>query len=249
MKKAITLITLVLTILFSTSLKSLAQTYYDVYLCDDATAKLHIDESNLEAGDVVHWFLNGNTAAEAAITYTGTAGSTDFTVPANLAAGLYQYTTRIESKSPYGCLGDESDPFSIYKLPNKTLALTKTIETYCAENSRPGQTSGSEVTATTTPAAPLPDGIGYEYTWSVTEDGNSVSPGTADDSNTATSVYSMTTTTAGTYVFNASVKYIKLTGNTGTLLPGTNNCEVQADATQTVVVTPKPSKPTISLAF
>jgi hypothetical protein len=226
------------------AVSSYAQTYYNVYLCDNATAKLHMpEESTLTAGDKVHWYLEGVEVAGSPFTYS-TAGSTDLTVPGNLAVGLHNYTTAIESNG--GCLGDPSDPFTIYKLPTKTLALTATNATYCGANS--GPTSGSAITATTTPGATLPDGIAYAYTWTVTESGNPATPGTADGSSTSTSVYTMNTTTAGTYVFNATVKYVLAAGNTGVFIAGdSNGCEVTATATQTVTVTPKPSKPTISV--
>jgi hypothetical protein len=231
-------------LLLSFAFSSHAQTYYDVYLCDNATATLHMpEESTLANGDKVHWYENGVEVAGSPFTFS-VANSTNYTVPNSLTVGLYNYTTAIETQG--GCMGLPSDPFKVYKLPTKTLALTKTNATYCGANS--GPLSGSEITATTTPGASLPDGIGYAYTWTVTSAGNPATPGTADGSNTNTSVYTMNTTTAGTYVFNAKVKYVKLAANTGVFIAGDNNgCEVTATATQTVIVTPKPGKPSISL--
>ncbi|MDQ8004116.1 MAG: hypothetical protein REI64_04895 [Pedobacter sp.] len=244
MKKTITrtaLATLVL--LLSLTFSSYAQTYYDVYICGSTSVKLRPQESIINVNDKVHWYLEGVEVAGSPFTYTA-SGTADLTVPANLAVGLHKYTTAIESAG--GCLGDPSDPYEVYKLPTKDLALTKSVATYCGANS--GGTSGSVITATTTPAATLPDGIAYAYTWSATESGNPATPGTADNSSSATSLYTMNTTTAGTYVFNATVKYVLTAANTGTLVAAdTDGCSVAAASTQTVIVTPKPLKPTISL--
>ncbi|MFN0256610.1 hypothetical protein [Pedobacter ureilyticus] len=201
------------------------------------------NESALNNNDKVHWYLEGVEVAGSPFTYT-TSGTADLIIPASLAPGLHNYTSRIESAA--GCLGDLSDPYEIFKLPAKTLALTVNNSTYCGANS--GSTSGSVITATTT-AAGVPAGIEYAYTWTVTQGGNPATPGSADNSNSATSLYTMNTTVAGTYIFNATVKYVLSSGNTGTLVAAdTNGCEVNAAATQTVIVTPKPTKPTIVLA-
>lgn len=245
MKKTITrtlLATLVL--LLGIAFSSSAQTYHDVYICGNASVKLHMPEENtLTAGDKVHWYLEGVEVAGSPITYSA-ANSTDLTIPANLAVGLHNYTTKIESAA--GCWGDMSDPFEIYKLPTKDLALTTGVSTYCGAAS--GSVAGSTITATTTPAAALPAGIDYAYTWTVTSGGNPATPGTPDNSNTATSVYTMNTTTAGSYMFNASVKYVLAAGNTGVLVSAdTNGCSVTSVSSLTVIVTPKPTKPTISL--
>ena len=248
MKKTITrtvLATLVL--LLSLTFSSYAQIdYHDVYICGNTSVKLRPQESIINATDKVHWYLEGVEVAGSPFTYS-TSGSADLTIPANLAVGLHKYTTAIESVG--GCIGEISEPYEIYKLPTKTLALTKSVGTYCGANSAVNGTSGSVITATTTPAASLPAGVEYAYTWSVTEGGNAATPGSADNSTTATSQYTMTTSTVGTYIFNASVKYALSAGNTGTLVSAdTQGCSVDATATQTVIVTPKPGKPTISLA-
>lgn len=239
-RKILTTLMLILGITFS----SYAQTYYDLYLCD-ATATLQPQEPNLTNGDKVHWYLG---ATEVAVyTYSG-GTSANYAIPAGLPVGAHSYTTRIESAA--GCLGDPSDPFSVYKLPNKTLALsTPTNTTYCGDASGPA--ASSQITATATPAAALPDGVGYSYTWSATFNGSPVVPitsiGSSNASTTNQNVFTLTATAAGTYVFNATVNYVLLPGNTGTLRAGTG-CEVSATTSQSITVTPKPGKPTISLA-
>jgi hypothetical protein len=249
MKKTITrtaIATLVL--LLGLTISSYAQ-YYDLYLCDNVTPKLHTPEENgLTAGDKVHWFLDG-VLVGTPIAYTGTAGSTDLVLPATLPANVvHTYTTRIETQG--GCLGDLSDPYEVYKLPTKTLALTATNDVYCAGSSgnQTPKIDGSVITATTTPAQTLPAGFEYAYTWTVTENGNPSSPGTADASTTNESKYTMTTTTAGNYTFNATVKYVKTAANTGNFVsPSSEGCVVSATATKQIRVTPKPGKPTITL--
>ncbi|WP_461787649.1 hypothetical protein [Pedobacter sp.] len=248
MKKTITrtaLVTLVL--LITTVVSSYAQTYYNLYLCDDATAKLRPQqEATLVAGDKVHWFLNG-TPVGSPITYTGTSGSTDLTVPANLSVGLHKYTTAIESKD--GCLGPQSDAFEVYKLPTKTLALSApTFASYCGDAS--GATASSQITATSTPASALPDGIAYTYTWSATFNGTAVTPittiGSSNGSTGNTNVFTLNTITAGTYVFSAKVDYTLTAANTGVLKAGAG-CSVSSTTSQTITVNPRPGKPSIML--
>ncbi len=243
--------TTILSLIFlvSCSLYSYAQPYHDVYLCDNASVGLHMpEETTLVAGDKVFWFKDGNAVPVASFTYS-VPNSTNLTIPGTLAVGLHKYTTAIESVG--GCLGPQSNPFEIYKLPTKALALSApTNVAYCADSS--GPTSSSKITATTTPGAALPSGVGYVYTWSVTKDGVAVSPissvGNDDSSKTATNIFTINTTAEGTYVFNAKVKYVLLAGNTGVFKAGdSNGCEVTATSSQTVTVTPKPKKPTISL--
>lgn len=239
---------LTLALILSFTVLSYAQTYYQVYLCDDATVTLRMPEENtLAVGDKVYWFKDGNPVPEATFTYSA-ANSTNLTIPGTLGVGLHKYTTAIESVG--GCLGPQSEPFDIYKLPTKTLALTKDRATYCGADS--GPFSGSVITATTTPAAALPDGIEYEYDWSVTKGGVAYTPisdiGASDGSKTAINIFNMSVKDAGTYVFNAKVRYKPTAANTGVFKSGdTKGCEVTATATQQVIVTPKPGKPTISL--
>ncbi len=238
---------LTLALILSFTVLSYAQ-YYQVYLCDDATVTLRMPEENtLAVGDKVYWFKDGNAVPEATFTFSA-ANSTNLTIPGTLGVGLHKYTTAIESLG--GCLGPQSEPFDIYKLPTKTLALTKDRATYCGADS--GPFSGSVITATTTPAAALPDGIEYEYDWSVTKGGVAYTPisdiGASDGSKTAINIFNMSVKDAGTYVFNAKVRYKLTATNTGVFKSGdTKGCEVTASATQQVIVTPKPTKPTISL--
>lgn len=238
-----------LVMLLSFTISSYAQTYYNLYLCGSTTAKLHTpEESTLTAnsGDEVHWFLDG-VAVGTPIPFTGT-NSTDIVVPANLSVGLHNYTSAIKSKD--GCLGPQSDPFTVYKLPNKTIAISSPTNTsYCEGTS--GSAASSVITATATPASALPDGIGYSYTWSATHNGTAVTPvtnigavtGSAPDLN---NTFTLTTANVGTYVFSATVNYVKLTGNTG-VLKTDSSCEVSTTTSQTITVLPKPGKPTIIL--
>jgi plastocyanin len=234
-------------LLLGLTFSSYAQTYYQLYLCDAGTAKLRTpQEPTLAVGDKVHWFVDGNPYGSP-LEYNGTAGSTDITVPANLSVGLHNYTSSIESKDL--CMGPLSDPFTVYKLPSKTIALnTPTNPKYC------GDVTGlsSVITATATPGETLPDGVGYTFTWSATFNATAVPNITTIGTVTGNepninNTFTLNTTTAGTYVFNAKVVYTLLTGNTGTLRP-TDGCEVSTTTSQTITVTPKPGKPTIELA-
>ncbi|WP_343532489.1 hypothetical protein [Pedobacter sp.] len=234
-----------LVLLLGLTFSSYAQTYYNVYLCDNGTVNLRPNEPNLANSDKVYWYLDGNQVA--VFTYSGT-GSANYAVPANLPVGPHNYTSRIESAA--GCWGDLSDPFSVYKLPTKTLALSPpTNTTYCEGNS--GSAANSQITATASPASPLPDGIGYSYTWSATRNGTAVTPitdiGSDNASTTNQNVFTLTTVNPGSYVFSATVNYVLLPGNPG-VLEQQNGCPVNATTTQTITVTPKPGKPTISLA-
>lgn len=230
------------------TLKSQAQTYYDVYICGNKSVKLHMSEENtLNNGDKVHWFDENDNAIGTPITFNGISGVTDLTIPASLTVGLHTYKTRIESVG--GCLGDPSEPYTIYKLPTKQLALSENRAAYCADESN--TIKDATITATTTPAATLPDGFEYAYTWSVTKNGNAYSPlsdiGSSDNSTTTENKFKMTTKDAGTYVFSATVKYVKTAANTGGVLVAedSDGCSVSQTATQTITVTPKPGKPTI----
>lgn len=243
-----------LILLLGVTFSSHAQTYYHLYLCDNATATLHPQEpvTPLVANDKVHWFLDG--APLTVKTYDGTNASIDITVPDNLAVGPHKYKTAIESKD--GCLGPESDEFTVYKLPTKTLALTQNRASYCAEESN--TIKNATITATTTinpNILPLPDGIEYAYTWSVTKDGTPAQLsdiGTADGSKTATSEFDMTVKDKGVYVFSTKVKYVLTTAAVASafqsVLKANDGCEVSQTATSQITVTPKPGKPTITLA-
>ncbi|RYY30739.1 MAG: hypothetical protein EOP46_21285 [Sphingobacteriaceae bacterium] len=245
MKTIIKTIFATLIVMLGVSAKSNAQTYYPVYLCDGGTATLHMpEETTLTTGDKVYWYLNGSTTPVAEREYNGTANSTDYVTPNNLGHGVNTYTSRILSVA--NCWGDMSEAFQVYQLPSKTLALTTNKTTYCGDDA----TLNSVITATTTPLHALPDGIEYEYVWSATKNGTALTPlsgiGTEGTSKTAVNTFTLTTTGAGTYVLNATVKYVKTVANTGALKSGDNKgCETPATTTQTVTVTPKPVKPTI----
>lgn len=239
-----------LVLLLSFTISSHAQTYYHVYICGDKSVKLHTpEESTLANGDKVHWFDENDNPIGLPLTYSG-ANTTDLVIPTSLGVGLHQYKTRIESLG--GCLGDPSDLYTIYKLPAKTLALTENRSAYCAEESN--TIKDAIITATTTPAASLPAGFEYAYTWSVTKNGTPYSPlsdiGTSDDSKTVENKFTMTVKDAGTYVFSATVKYVKTAANTGVFVQEDNDgCSVSQTATQTITVTPKPVKPSISVIY
>lgn len=234
-------------IIMSVNAKSKAQTYYPVYLCDGGTATLHTpEEGGLSNGDKIHWYLEGVEIPGSVATYDGTtANSTNYTTPNNLAPGVHNYTSRIESAA--GCWGELSAPFQVYQLPGKTLALSTNNASYCGDNA----TLSSVITATTIPGQTLPDGIEYIYVWSATKNGTNVAPltgiGTDEGSKTAVNKFTLTTTSAATYVFNATVAYVKTAANTGGVIKSgdAKGCEVTATATQMVTVTPKPVKPTI----
>ncbi len=250
MKTIIRTATLAIFLLIGAKLSTYAQTtYYNAYLCDNGTAVLRTpEEASLVAGDKVRWYKNGVELPGSPIAYTG-ANSTNYPIPTDLAVGEHLYTSAIESAG--GCLGDPSDPFSVYKLPTKTLALSSpTNGTYCGDNSAAVLTS--QITATTTPASALPAGVGYTYVWSVTKNGIAVDPvslvGSDNGATSDTNVFTMNATEAGTYVFSATVVYNLTAENTGVLRSGdSKGCEVSSTASQTVTVTPKPTKPSIVL--
>ena len=233
--------TLLLLIAIALSSNSFAQTY-GVYLCNTGTAT--IVPAGIVAGDQIVWedTYGGNTTVLATTTFA----SPNFVTPTNLGTGEHSITARIQSAA--GCLGDPSDAVVIYKLPTITVALNDpSLASYCT-NASPAPSS--TILAESTPATTLPSGVTLNYTWSVSTDngstyaaaGSTVGSG-ASSSNTLTNTFTMTTTTVATYLFKVAVNY-KVPSTS--VLKDNGGCSFDS-GTKQVVVSPVPTKPTITI--
>jgi len=240
---------------------AMAQT--DIYVCEDGTVILgYSGDYSLETGDEVVWqkWDTGTDApdgAPTALTYSGDPTSVNLEVDGGDlgTVGAHHYRMYVIATDPNSCGSDLSDPVEVYKLPALTLALgAPSVDAYCEATTNPelNQPVSSEIVATTTPADPLPTGIPLVYTWTATKDSDPVSDITDVGSSTAnnasatelTNTFTVSTTDVGAYALSASVAYAAQTSG-GTLIKG--GCEVDAPGSQTVTVTPKPDKPTITV--
>jgi hypothetical protein len=238
--------------LFMTPICGMAATY-PLYLCGGGTATLKPDatiEATLKVGDKVVWqeWVNGaatGTATTLPVATIGTAPT--FSVGASATVGEHSWRVFVTAINPVECSGDPSDEFKFFVLPDKTLALsTPTSPTYCEATAA----ASSVITATPTVASALPTDVTYVYAWTAAKDGaaaaDAVSIGTASTTAT-TGVLTVNTTAVGTYVIAATVKYAVPTG--ATLKSGDNkDCTTTATAPQTITVSPKPGKPSVTFS-
>ena len=250
--------------LFSMLSLNFANAQTDIYVCEDGTVILGYSGAYpLEAGDEVvwqKWDTGTDTPIDAptALTYSGDPASVNFEIDGNelLTVGAHHYRMYVIAVNPNNCGSDLSDPVEVYKLPALALALdAPSVAAYCEaviDNSEVTQETSSTIVATTTPVETLPTGIPLVYTWSAEKDGvavddiGTVGSSTANDPNATvlTNTFTMNTTIVGEYEFAATVAYATQTSG-GTLIKG--GCEEASPNTQTVEVTPKPGKPTITV--
>ncbi len=178
----------------------------------------------------------------------GTTVSTDLTTPPTTFSGEGNYEvitkTVIFPANPALC-APASTTTNFIVLPPLTLTISSPSNpSYCGTATTPS----SVITPSTLPVAtPNTTDLGYEYSYTV----NGVAAVNGDGIGTmsATGVYTLTTTTPGTYVIVGSVKYKYLPTVTALLpnrLLGTTGCLVSSTS-RTVTVTAVPSAPTISI--
>lgn len=238
--------------LFVSPICGMAATY-PLYLCGNGTANLKPDatiESTLKVGDKVVWqeFVGGSaTGTATTLTVATVATAPTFAVGSSATVGEHSWRVFVTAINPTECSGDLSDEFKFYVLPEKTLALsTPSATSYCEATTTPSST----ITATPTPLAPLPESVTFVYAWTATKDGGSAANASTVGSIAATAtteVLTMNTTVVGSYVIAASVKYAVPTG--ATLKSGDNaDCIQQGSSTPTVVVSPKPGKPSVTFS-
>jgi len=243
--------------LFATPLCGMAAVY-PLYLCGGGTANLKPDaaiEATLKVGDKVVWqeFTAAGVAVGTATTLPVATVGTAPTFSVGTAATLGEHTWKVfvTAISPTECSGDLSDDFKFYVLPDKTLALsTPTAASYCESTATPS----SAITATPTAAAALPQDVTYVYAWTATKDNGTVADaaagataiGTATTTAT-TGTLTVNTTSVGSYVIAASVKYAVPTGST--LKSGDSaDCTTAGTTTPTIVVSPRPGKPSVTFS-
>ncbi len=239
---------------------AMAQT--DIYVCEDGTVILgYSGDYSLETGDEVVWqkWDTGTDApdgAPTALTYSGDPTSVNFEVDGGDlgTVGAHHYRMYVIATDPNSCGSDLSDPVEVYKLPALTLALgAPSVDEYCEATTNPelNQPASSDIIATTSPAETLPAGIPLVYAWTAEHDDvavpdvNGIGSFTANNASATelTNTFTMNTTTVGTYEFTATVTYAAQTSG-GVLIKG--GCETASTNTQTVEVTAKPDKPTIT---
>ncbi len=200
--------------------------------------------------------LNLNPAATPDITYswdvkdvdgvTSLSGYPRTAVPTTLPTtpGTYKILLISTANSATVCAPDVVEN-NFVVLP--TLAITlgaPTNASYCETST----TTSSQITQS---ASTVPTGTGsdleIEYSYMVSKDGATAVDGTTTGlgSIDAAGKYTLSTTTPGVYVITGSVKYKQKTGFTNALL-NASGCPVTS-TTQTVTVTAKPTKPTITI--
>lgn len=240
----------------------LANAQPNIYVCDDGTVTLGYSGAHpLQSGDEVvwqKWNVNSDEPIDApeVRTYGGDPSSVTLEIDGGTltSTGEHHYRMYVIAIDPKSCGSDLSDPVEVYKLPALSLALgTPSLAAYCeaADNSEISQPATSEIVATTATTG-LPTGILLEYAWSVERDNNPVANlgdvGSATSNSTTvtelTNTFTMNTTAVGVYEFSAKVKYAAETADGITVKGG---CETATPETQTVEVTEKPGKPTITV--
>jgi len=255
MKTAITKLSAILFLLFALPLGTFAAVNFPLYLCGGAIANLKPDATvtaALAVGDRVIWqeFDAADQPVGTATTITvTTAGTVDnFTTPGALSSGAHSYKVFVISAAPNTCTGDVSDPFSLYVLPTATVSLgTPSNANYCEAG---GATSSSVVTATIpTLDAAIGTDITFAYNWTATKDGAAVTPvtGVGGIGTAADNVFTLSTTTTGTYKLKLAINYAPAAGVTLKSGDG-NGCVVTSTESSDIKVTPKPGKPTVSFS-
>lgn len=241
MKITSTIIKVSLTALFSfVSSVAMSATYY---VCTGATIAL--GANNLPAGTTALWDLRQSGSS--------LSGYPSATAPTTFAtAGVYEVILVSVTGAATGACASDPVSHTVNVLPALSLTLgTPNNDAYCEGT---GTATSSEMTPSgvTIPTDYAAD-LGFTYTYSVTSGANTYN-GT-DDLNGSplgsidplTGKYTLSTKVPGTYVITGSVKYVQLSGATGTLLG--DGCPATASGTiRTVTVTPKPAQPTITIS-
>jgi hypothetical protein len=237
-------------VLFALPIGALAQTF-PLYLCGDGTAILKPDATTtgtLKAGDKVVWqeFSTAdapmNTATELTVITDGVAP--DFQVGGSgLSDGEHRYKVFIKTAT-VSCSGDVSPALALYNLPDASVTLgAPSQSTFCEGGSHP-TIQASTLTATATTINALLTDVSYVYSWTATKNTVAVADITTIGTQTANTFTLNNLATAGSYVLTASIKYAVATG---VLKSGdTLGCVKSSGASSAIVVSPKPSTPTIT---
>lgn len=201
--------------------------------------------------------LTLNPAATTGVTYSWDVKDTDgitsltgfprATAPTSLPStpGTYKVLLISTPISSTDCAPDVVE-HNFIVLPALTISLgAPSNPSYC-------ETSATPSSLITQSASTVPTGTGndleIEYSYMVAKDGGTAVDGTTGGlgSIAADGKYTLSTTTPGVYVITGTVKYKQKTGFTNALL-NASGCPATS-ATQTVTVTAKPAKPTITIS-
>jgi hypothetical protein len=229
----------IMLIVLMTSISSTAMsaTYF---ACAGAALSL---TAGLPSGTTANWDIKKDG------TQFGTPGPT---APTSFAdPGTYEITLVSLTDAGSGLCPSDPETNTIIILPPLALTLTApTNAAYCVAN---GNANSSDIAVT---GATLPSSAGnnleleYSYSVAATVGGTTttVAGSTVGTIDQATGKFTLNTTAPGTYVITGSVKYKQAASNTTSPLLGTTGCAATGVAPQTITVTPKPVKPTITIA-
>ncbi|MDQ8052304.1 MAG: hypothetical protein REI78_04730 [Pedobacter sp.] len=226
-----------LTILLMSSISLHADTFY---VCTGAT--LNLSPSAAPANTHYVWDIK-----QGASSITGYPSAT---APTSLpSAGTYELilTTVLDDPANTSICPPDPTNHTLIVLPALSIALNApSTSSYCATSGVPSATVAQTTTG-------FPSGYGSdlerEFRYTVVKDADTpVDGATLGTVDQATGTYTLNTTTAATYKITGYVKYKQKAGATGTLLNPSNGCEANSSATQqTVTVTVKPAKPTLTI--
>lgn len=167
--------------------------------------------------------------------------------PTNLpsVAGTYKVLLISTPANANICAPDVVE-HSFTVLPTLSMTLSApTNVSYCETSAN----NSSQITQSTStvPTGATAD-LEIEYSYMVAKDGGTAVNGTTAGlgSIDATGKYTLSTTTPGVYVITGTVKYKQKTGFTNALLTA-SGCPATS-STQTITVTAKPAKPTITIS-
>jgi len=223
-------------LMFILPLGAFAQSTPNVYLCGTGQATFNpgFGAYTPVNGDQVIWTVDG--VAGTPIVYNGSNSSLQ--TPANLAVGTHTYSVRIIPADANLCPGEASDNMIAEKLPVPAIVLSSPSATYCTD------LSASTVITAALDNITLPAGVTMSYTWSATLDGTAVPDvSTLGSKNATGEKFTLSAGVApGAYVFTAEASYT--TGGVP-IIPATS---CQATSTQSITITPKPGKATITIA-
>lgn len=243
-------IALTLLIIAVAPAKSIAQTYYHLYLHNGTTGTIKPATGTVfGANDKVIWVDNGVDQPE----QDANTNPNFVANSATLTPGLHTFTMRVRSGAT-GCDSDPSDPKTVFVLPPTTVTFTNAAdEDYCENVGSPSKT----IIANAAPdGIALPAGIGYNYEWTITKN---AAPATHADAGTLTALagtvvretsskFTMTTDDVGVYLFTVKASYFKLDDNTGNVKLGATPTQFSTASPKKITVKAKPVKPSIEIS-
>jgi len=219
------------------------------YLCSGKNIKFQVATATLNAGDNITWYwdeegtepITAGTGVtfetvdgvtNAVIKFNAESGATAFTAPASTVTEKAIYA-KVTSGAEGACSADNIEDFAVTILPILSIDVTDVTTTYCAN-----ATSTGSITATVPTITGLPSAVTVDFAWNL--DGTPVTSSIETTGLNSVLTYT-TSSTAGTYEYQASVTY---NIGSGTFVGGA--CSAATDATS-IIVAPAPSTPTITV--